>query len=174
MRKTDNYRRRASMRLRSWDYTHPGWYFVTITTKNRRPFLGAVNDNQFQLSPIGRIVEKEWKKLPSKRNHMCIDEWVIMPNHIHGIIILERDLPRASRWDAPTKARLKRGSLGVIINQFKSNCTKRIHAAGFHEFKWQRGYYDHIIRNDGDLKRIRSYIRLNPLRFSLDRHHLQG
>jgi putative transposase len=124
------------------------------------------------LSPIGKIVEKEWKRLPSIRSQYRIDEWVIMPNHFHAIVILQDDHSRASRRDAPTKARLKPRSLGAIVNHFKSNCTKRIHAAGFHEFAWQRGYHDHIIRDDGDLRRIRRYIRLNPLKWSLDPYHL--
>jgi len=173
LKKPKHNRRRNSLRLRSWDYTHPGWYFITITTKDRRPFLGSVNDDRVQLSPIGRIVEEEWKKLPSIRTRLRIDEWVIMPNHIHGIPILERDFPRASRWDTPTKARLKAGSLGAIVNHFKSNCTKRIRVAGFSEFKWQRGYFDHIIRNDDDLHRIRQYIRFNPWKSSLEMRHLQ-
>ncbi|MGD8812877.1 MAG: hypothetical protein PVI78_00215 [Anaerolineales bacterium] len=162
------------MRLTSWDYTSPGWYFITISTKDRHPFFGEVIEDAVQYSPIGRIVEKEWKKLPLKRPHLRIDEWVIMPNHMHGILILERELHRASRWDAPTRARLKAGSLGAIINHFKSNCTKRIRAAGFSHFAWQRGFYDHIIRDDGDLERIRRYIRNNPLKWALDPYHPQG
>jgi REP element-mobilizing transposase RayT len=100
-----------------------------------------------------------------------LDEWVVMPNHVHGILVLQSESARASRWDAPTGARLVPGSLGAIVNHFKANCTKRIRSAGLLDFAWQRGYFDHIIRDATDLSRIRRYIRLNRIKWSLDQYH---
>jgi len=171
MSKAEEQRRRDSLRLPSWDYTFPAWYFITICTKNRPPFFGDILDDEIRLSWVGRIVEEEWNRIPSLRPHVILDEWVVMPNHLHGIVILQGVSARASRRDAPTKAGLKPGSLGAIVNHFKSNCTKRIRAAGSSTFAWQRGYYDHIIRDEIDRSRIRRYIRQNPLKWSLDPYH---
>jgi REP element-mobilizing transposase RayT len=96
-----------------------------------------------------------------------------MPNHIHGIIIIEYDDVGATRRVALTKNKpsLQSGTLGAIIGQFKSKVTKKIREAGKMQFKWQRNYYEHIIRNERDLYRIRKYIELNPLKWELDEYY---
>ncbi len=171
MTNTQDHRRRHSTRLPSWNYTTPGWYFITICTKSKMPFFGKIVGDGVRLTAIGRVIEEEWKRLPSVRSHVEIDEWVIMPNHVHGIIVLQSGGARASRRDAPTTPRLEAGSLGVVINHFESNCTKRIRSMGASDFAWQRGYYDHIIRNEENLARIRTYIRDNPTEWALDPYH---
>ena len=156
-----NQYRIASTRLKDWDYTQAGWYFVTICAADRRCHFGRVTDGHVQLSSIGQIVEKEWLRAPEVRPNVALDAHVVMPNHLHGIIVIRHDAP-AQSIDTPHKVSLKPGSLGAIVGQVKSICKKRIKAAGTSYFDWQRRFYDHIIRDDEGLSRIRNYIATNP------------
>jgi REP element-mobilizing transposase RayT len=165
-----------SGRLRGWDYSSPGWYFITVCTKGLRCFLGDVVDNQVHLSSVGRIVTEEWQKTARIRPRVKLDDWVVMPNHLHGIIILEES--RDVQGDVETPRRgvstlpvLKSNSLGSIIGQFKSACTKRIRKAGVQEFAWQSRFYDHIIRDESSLREVRQYIANNPMKWELDRNN---
>ena len=172
-----------STRLEGWDYSKNGYYFVTICTRNGECLLGKVVDGVMQLSTAGKIVEEEWCKTEQIRNKVTLDKWIIMPNHLHGIVIINTDVetPRRGVSDIPNggkaisqhnetfrQGRLKSGSLGAIIGQFKSICTKRILTAG-HNFAWQSRFYDHIIRNEKTLDKIREYIVNNPLKWELDK-----
>jgi REP element-mobilizing transposase RayT len=168
-----------STRLQHWDYTSDAWYFVTICTRDRLPTLGQVIDGEMQLSCAGQIVSEEWLRTQDVRANVSVDEYVVMPNHLHGIIVVEespaRPQPCASQRDASTRRpRLYPNSLGSIIGQFKSVSTKRIWAAGFREFAWQPRFYDHIIRNEASLDAIRKYIRDNPVKWALDKDNLEG
>ncbi len=145
----------GSARLQSCDYTRTARYFVTLCTKDRACCLGDVVEAEVVLSHIGRIVTEEWKKTPLVRPNIELGAWQIMPNHLHGILAI-KDTETAHRKVSETprrgvstaiRPRLKAGSLGSIIGQFKSACTKRILAAGFCDFAWQTRFYDHIIRN---------------------------
>lgn len=130
------------------------------------------------MNDIGKIVEEEWLKTKEIRLNVDLDYYVIMPNHFHGILIINN--VETSRWDVsqtkesghrPVSTQLKPNSLGSIIGQFKSICTKRIHKMGFDHFQWQPRFYDHIIRNEADLRRIRNYIQKNPLKWELDEYY---
>jgi putative transposase len=167
----DRYRI-ESTRLSGWDYAGAGWYFVTLCTRNHTCFFGDVVDGVMHLSPIGEIVAEEWQKTPLIRPNVRLDEWVIMPNHLHGIIIIEPvETSRRDVSTTTTPSRLKAGSLGAIIGQVKSICTKRIWAIGYTDFAWQTRFYDHIIRNESSLKRIREYIVNNPAEWKEDRYY---
>ena len=143
------------------------------------------------LSDIGNIVSQNWKKINQIRKNISLDEFVIMPNHLHGIIIINYQMHivgapqwgalhivRAPQWGAPTKITgtkrnpfWKPNSLGSIINQFKSACTKQIYKTGHKHFAWQRNYYEHIIRNEYELNAIREYIMNNPSNWNLDKNN---
>ena len=162
-----------SARLPGWDYASPGYYFVTIVTHGRIPYFGDIADGKMRLSPIGEIVADEWRKTPRIRPNVQLDEWVVMPNHIHGIIVINPTDDRGV--STPTKnQKWKPNSLGSIINQFKSTCTKRIRAMGYPEFAWQSRFYDHIIRDEKSLQQIRTYICSNPLQWEKDTVHMTG
>jgi REP element-mobilizing transposase RayT len=169
-----------SDRLQHWDYASSAWYFITICTKKKEAFFGEIIKDEMQLSPLGTIVEEEWKRTRDIRSNVTLDEYVIMPNHLHAILQivvihpLETEPVETHSCASLQSNTLRRPprSLGAIIAGFKSAVTKRIRATGRHDFAWQRGYYDHIIRNGGDLHRIRRYIHLNPLKWSLDPYHL--
>ncbi len=124
------------------------------------------------LNEPGNIIEEEWLKTKNLRTNVDLDYYVIMPNHFHGIIIL-KDV-ETSRWDVskenetghrPVSTQLQPNSLGSIIGQFKSICTKRIRKLGYDQFQWQSRFYDHIIRNESDLRIIRNYIQNNPTKW---------
>jgi REP element-mobilizing transposase RayT len=170
--------RSDSTRLAGWDYSSPGFYFVTICTKNHKPILGIINDGKMLLSPAGVILAEEWRKSDEIRTLVSMDEFIIMPNHIHGIIIIN-DISSLPIDEASTRAETNYGtaprsksiSLGNIIRQFKSVCTRRIRSAGFDKFAWQSRFYDHIIRDDESLQRIREYIQSNPQNWESDQYH---
>jgi putative transposase len=166
---------RRSIRLKGLDYTQPGAYFVTICTFQRDEIFGEVVESEMRLNPSGEIIRDEWFKTvqiwPNVELHE--DEFVIMPNHVHGIIwIVETDSAGATRRVAPTKGSrtLVPGSIGAILGQFKSITAKRINVVrGTPGVSvWQRNYYEHIIRNENELKNIWDYIDTNPLRWQED------
>jgi putative transposase len=170
--KGDHSHRKPS-RLEGWDYASPGWYFVTICTKQHRPFFGQIQEGEVRLSCAGGIVDEEWKKTPNIRPYVALDVWVIMPNHMHGIL---RILPTNVGATGRSPLRGSRGpashSVSSIVAGFKSAATKRIHSTCLPAFAWQRGYYDHIIRDDKDLHRIRQYIADNPAKWEIDRYYV--
>jgi putative transposase len=165
---TDKYRV-ESVRLRGWDYASMGWYFVTICTHQRACMFGRVVKGDVELSPAGEIVAEEWQRTAQVRLTIDLDAWIIMPNHVHGIITIKNDglLVETPRRGVSTNA-WKPNSLGAIVNQIKSVCTKRIRAAGYPDFAWQARFHDHIIRDEPELNRIRRYIHDNPLTWTLD------
>ena len=171
-----------STRLRGWDYASAGWYFVTLCTRNRECVWGEVVNGAVRLSPMGEIVAEEWRKTEQIRANVALDEWVIMPNHVHGIIVIKNnpivETPHVETPHVETPRRgvstLKPDSLGSIIGQIKSVCTKRIWAAGFTDFNWQARFYDHIIRSEQSLKAIREYIANNPLNWESDKDNVEG
>jgi len=165
----------GSTRLAGWDYSSVGWYYVTLCTKNRVCILGDIVDGTIRLSAIGEIVAHEWQKTEGIRPHVSLDEWVIMPNHLHAIIAIKdtEKTVETPRWGVSKadQVTLKSDSIGSIMGQFKSNCTKRIRAAGFRDFAWQPRFYDHIIRNEESLSEMREYIAGNPMKWELDRNN---
>ena len=157
-------------RLPSWDYASPGLYFVTICTKNNEEFFGEIVSEEMFLSDAGRIVSEEWMNTEIIRSNIRLDEWIVMPNHIHGIIVI---MERMKRVETPRRGvftKWKPGTLGAIINQFKSISTKRIRCSETTAFAWQPRFYDHIIRNEKSLSRIRTYIQNNPMKWEHDRY----
>src|SRR3989344_8877232 len=149
--------RPRSMRLHEWNYASAGWYFVTICTRDRYPFFGEIDEEgKMNLNPLGKIVEEYWLKIRSLHSSIELDEYMIMPDHLHGILIIDHE------YEEKMPRRWQKGSLGVMMNQFKGATTKQIWAMGYKDFAWQRNFYDHVIRNEKDLQRIREYIFSNP------------
>ncbi len=158
----------SSSRLQGWDYTNPGHYFVTICTEGGYDWFGKIIKGNIKLSEVGKIVDYEWKNTARIRKNIHIGEWTIMPNHIHGIVIINYKVNvETSRRDVSEIIKVKgklltANSLGSIIGQFKSICTKKVRLKGYFEFKWQTRFYDHVIRNEKEYYRIRNYIKNNP------------
>ena len=181
-------RQRRSIRLQGYDYTRQGAYFVTICTRNRACLLGDIVEGRMHLSEAGRLAQVAWEDLPHHYPHVQIDVWVIMPNHIHGIVILteaqatdddmrvgadpKTDVGAISKINvgAGLKPAPTHHGLSEIVRAFKTFSARRINA--LHNTVgtpfWQRNYYEHIIRNQSALDRIRQYIADNPARWSED------
>ncbi len=156
-----------SARLLGYDYSQPGAYFVTVCTKDRIPYFGMIRNGEMAVSGIGGIVREEILRTPEVRVNVDLDEWVIMPNHIHMII----QIGDSSAVETPRRgvSTWKLGTLGAIMNQFKSVCTKRIRVAYPESgFAWQSRFYDHVVRDAESLRLVREYIRKNPSEWQYD------
>jgi len=169
---------RRSIRLKGYDYTQPGAYFVTLVTNQREEIFGQVAEGEMRLNPLGEIIREEWLKTAEIRStvEMHEDEFVIMPNHVHGIIWIVKTQPiGATRRVAPTKGSrtLVPNSIGAILAQIKSVTAKRINAVRNSRgvAVWQRNYYEHIVRDETELKNIWNYINTNPLHWQEDQLH---
>ena len=174
-----NKYRIKSIRLQHWDYSSCGVYYVTICTKGRECFFGKIINGKMILSEIGEMVVQFWMEIPKHYPHVKLDEFVIMPDHLHGVLIIQTIARNVEtpHWGVSTghipnphhNPRWKPNSLGSIICQFKSISTKRIRAMDFLNFAWQSRFYESIVRNEKHLYVIRKYIINNPLKFELDK-----
>ena len=168
---------RRSIRLKGYDYTQTGTYFVTLCTHNRACLFGAVLDGNVQLNDAGRMAEATWTDLPARFTHVNLDALVVMPNHIHGILIVGAQfiapdhLPQPSRAYAQQGAMNRAPTLGEIVRAYKAVSTRMIRQTVNSTFTWQRNYYEHVIRNEESLNRIRQYILDNPARWEFDREN---
>ena len=161
----DKYRIKST-RLKHFDYSSNGAYFVTICTKNRECVFGNVINGEMKLSDRGKIVEQCWDDLPNHYLNCILDTFVIMPNHVHGIIIIDNPVEAGFK---PASTNKKHHGLFEIIRAFKTFSSRKINQIqkSFY-FRWQRDYYEHVIRNDEELNRVREYIINNPVQWELD------
>ena len=185
-----------STRLKNYDYSSDGAYFITICTKNREHFFGEIIDGQIQLSKIGKIVADEWGKTAEIRKNFSLGQFIAMPNHIHGVLIIHNDDPHTRRDVLPkrlydngnTNAPKRpyggqhpemsaisptKNTISVAIRFLKRQTTilaKQINP----DFAWQSRFYDRIIRNEDELYRIERYIVDNPLNWEKDRNNSEN
>ncbi len=168
---------RRSLRLSGYDYSQNGVYFVTICTHRKASLFGSVRGGVMTLNTVGRIVDEEWRKTASLRSNVQLDAFAVMPNHLHGIIVIHGEDELRNQLSASAESGteqngkfLQAGSLGAIIGRFKGSVTKRVH--GFancrHQTIWQRNYYDHIVRTEKSLQAIREYVAMNPAYWEQD------
>ncbi|HUU28197.1 MAG TPA: transposase [archaeon] len=178
----DQHRRR-SIRLPDYDYTTTGAYFVTICAHEHRCLFGDVMDGRVRLNEAGMVVQAVWDELPVHYPHVEIDTFVVMPNHVHGIIILTDSPVGAAPRGRPNNCGQARGpaptmSLPDVVHRFKTMTTKR-YTDGVKQSKWppfdkhlwQRGYYEHVVRRTDKMNCIREYILQNPLCWEFDREN---
>jgi len=162
MRTPEGWPCRRSIRLKGFDYSLPGPYFITIGTQNQRPLFGDIVTGQVQLNPAGQMISGVWCELPEHYPGVTLDAFVVMPNHVHGIVVLGR-----ASIHEPI-------SLGDVVHRFKSFTTARYRLAvresgwpRFHGRLWHRNYYERIVRNRAALLAIRRYIADNPRSWKL-------
>jgi len=165
---------RRSIRLPEYDYSQDGGYFVTICTRNHKTYFEHYEE-------LRKIVEREWLNIPKRFCTVQLDEFVVMPNHVHGIIIIvgatlavaQNERARASLAPTSTNRHVS-PTIGRIIGAFKSSSANawlryvERHRCDAPVRFWQRNYYEHVIRNEYDLNEIRKYIIENPLKWALD------
>lgn len=193
------YPDRKPNRLPCYDYSLPGWYFITICTKDKQEWFGKVIRNKMLLNKYGKIAKQCWQEIPNYFDNIIIDVYQIMPNHIHGIIIIlmpDKSLPPFFNYDdyvidnryvgtsrdlsLPTGINNNHGNfrntmlISRITGIFKMQTSKRIHKLGGNDFVWQRSFYDEIIRNERSLYNIRNYIINNPINWDNDRNNINS
>ena len=172
-----NKYRIKSIRLKHWDYSSCGAYYVTICTKDRKYFLGEIINGKMVLSEIGEMVVREWQQTCEIRKNVELDEYIIMPDHLHGILFINNSSVETCRGMS-LQARIRTynkfskpvaQSLSMIINHFKSAVKRWCNKNGFPNFAWQSRFHESIVRNEKHLYVIREYIINNPLKFELDK-----
>lgn len=161
---------RRSIRLKGYDYSQAGAHFVTICTQSRKCLFGEITDKEMRLNEAGIILQAAWDALPDHYPFVELDAWIIMPNHVHGIIVLGDEVEAGLKPAPTTKTRHE---LSEIVRALKSFSSRRINerhrTSG--EKLWQRNYWEHIVRNESELNRSREYIRNNPAQWELDKLH---
>lgn len=165
---------RRSVRLPGYDYSDSGVYFVTICTQNRKLYFGDVLSWKMCLNKIGKIIQECWLEIPEHFEYAKLDEFIVMPNHLHGIVLICNSRGLACQTPTVANSIMKFGkpqpkSLASIIGSYKSAVSKLCHKNGFSYFQWQRNYYEHIIKDYEEWERIREYIVKNPEKWEDDR-----
>ena len=184
VKKYQNKYRIESARLQNWDYRREGAYFITICTQNHKHYFGKIKNGKMEFSNIGIIADILWSEIINHNDNIELGEFVVMPNHIHGILILnnnntvvvetlhatslQRQQQTKNKNDYFSSISPKSNSISTIIRSYKSAVTKHCHRLGF-EFGWQTRFWDHIIRNNDEFYRISQYIINNPLKWENDK-----
>ncbi|KAF0141173.1 MAG: transposase [Ignavibacteriales bacterium] len=156
-----------SARLKEWDYSNPWYYYVTINSKNHVEYFGIVANGKMMLNELGRAVDEYWNEIPKHFKMVELDSYVVMPNHVHGIIIINRTVETRHA----SSLQHKTITLSDIIGSFKSAVTKKIRENGYNNFSWQPRFYDRIIRNEKELYNIQKYVGQNPLKWEFEKNH---
>jgi len=158
-------RERKRNRLKNYDYAEDGYYFITICAGNREEWFGKIEKEEMILNQYGKIANQCWDDLPEHYLNYSLDTFVVMPNHIHGIIVIDNDNTVGNGLKPfPTHG------LSEMIRGFKTFSSRKINeeAMSGKKFQWQKSFYDHVIRNEKSLHNLRHYITFNPLKWELD------
>lgn len=174
---------RKSIRLKDYDYSQAGLYFLTLSVENMAHIFGSISNGKMKLNPLGEIAYREWEITTTMRENIKLGPFIIMPNHMHGIIEIENALCERNKDDIG-KFKSPSQTIGSIIRGYKSATTKKIrlhknstgesHSPQPHSTKkriWQRNYYDIIIRNEKMHQNISNYIINNPKNWKTDKFH---
>jgi REP element-mobilizing transposase RayT len=160
---------RLSIRLQGYDYGQQGAYFVTVCARGRECLFGSIVNCEMQLNDIGRKVWLVWEELCKRFADISIDAFTVMPNHIHGIVVVGAQFIAPNHPTVAQKGAMNRApTLGEIVRTYKAISTRLIRQSINAGFVWQRNYYEHVIRDDHSLERIRDYIVNNPARWAED------
>ncbi|MCK6622694.1 MAG: transposase [Calditrichaceae bacterium] len=170
---------RKKIRLANYDYSTPGAYFITVCVQDRRCVFGEIHQGQMYLNARGKIVQNQWEWLHRQYDYLVLDSFVVMPNHFHAILVIGENDPVRNGRDRsvrdtdstpgnPDSPHRKFKPVPELMGAFKTTSSKFIHQSGLADFRWQKSYYDHIIRNERELHNIRRYIETNPVRWAMD------
>jgi putative transposase len=178
-----SYPERKANRLDGYDYSSEGWYFITICTKDHAEWLGKVVNEKMELNRTGELINRQWLWLRKQYNYIKLDDYTIMPNHVHGMLFIKnagkdnpncRDNPRIVPTTikvSPELYKRRYNLLSKAMNAFKTTSSKLIHQSGLLEFSWQRSFYDRIIRDEKEFMQIKKYIQENPLKWYYDERY---
>ena len=177
---------RKANRFQDHDYSRKGYYFVTICTLKHARCFGEITNERMRLNAIGMIAHLHWREIPKHFSNTSLDEFIVMPNQIHGVVIIgdenhsARDAymcgttPRRGRHLQSKQQNIDRSKmyLSKIIQGFKSSVTRTVGKRwSKHALGWQRSFYDHVIRDDANLNRVREYIQNNPQKWAFDKYN---
>jgi putative transposase len=170
----DKYRIETT-RKRDWNYAAAGWYFVTICTENKRSYFGYISNSIMRFSDTGQCADTFWREIPSHHKNVTIDEYIVMPNHVHGVIVID-----GPEWMPPLRRKGERrrpqplptvspkiSPLAAIVRSYKSAVTTWAHEHNL-KFEWHPRFHDRIIRGKNSLSNIQRYIRENPANWEKD------
>jgi len=175
-------RNRKRNRLQGYNYSEEGWYFVTICVQDMESYFGRIENEKMYLNEFGGIVNQQWLWLAQQYEYVILDEYIVMPNHFHGIITIDNDRDHVGTGrdlslhddgrDASQRGDVRKvKSLSALIGAFKTTSSKLIHKTNTPSFAWQRSFYDRIIRDEMALNNIRNYIYNNPFKWEFDRNN---
>jgi len=172
---------RKSIRLNEYDYSQPGMYYLTICTHNRQFFFGDITGEEMRLHDAGIAAVNCWDEIPKHFPNVLLDQCIVMPNHVHGIIVITEAAGANGdvgandysplRTVQPPRKKGTSKKIGSIVRGFKIGVTKWFQENHSPQTVWQRNYYEHIIRDDDDLNRIREYIINNPMNWDIDENN---
>jgi REP element-mobilizing transposase RayT len=159
---------RKPNRLYGYNYSQNGYYFVTVSTKDRCEWFGKIKNDIMELNEYGEIAKKAWLEIQNHFKNIELNEFVVMPNHVHGIIVIVGD-----RHACPLQIKRQYQILPVVIGSYKSAVTRYINQIkNDKNFHWQRSFYDRVIRNENELAQIQEYILNNPKKLDLDTENM--
>jgi putative transposase len=175
---------RKQNRLKNYDYSQQGMYFVTICTKNREYLFGEIENGKMILNGVGEIANKCWLEIPNHFPHVFLDEFVVMPNHIHGVIEIKnvgnniknvgnniKNVGNNNYCSLHPWQTVWSKSISSAVRGFKIGVTKWCRRNDWKKFAWQKSFHDRIIRNEKELNKIREYIFKNPQNWETDRNN---
>ena len=167
-----------STRLKPWNYSSRGWYSVTICTHHRQPIFGRIADNKIRLTALGEIADSDLRTLNSHYRNVDVIEHVVMPNHVHAIIMIDGEhcfSPRInaslSGHSSPPFTSPQTGSLSAIVRSYKAGVTFKARGLGFPQAIWQTRFHDHLLRGDRVIAAVRDYILNNPANWAMDKEN---
>ena len=166
------FKSRKQNRLNNYDYSSNGYYYVTICVYNREYIFGEIINDEMILNRCGNIAKKSWRDLPNHHIGIELGQFIIMPNHIYGVIIINNPVGNGPARSSNKYQKLN--NLSVIIGSYKSTVTKQINRINDNTFKWQKSFHDHIIRIDKSLNNIRNYIINNSKTWELDENNINS
>ncbi len=171
------YHHRRSIRLPDYDYRQSGYYFVTICTYKKQCWFGEIINQEMKSNQLGKIADQLWQGLAKRFDYINLDYYIIMPNHVHGIIEIKQNLVKESDFQKREFGKPVARSLSTIIGSYKSAVTTRINYLRKSKEPplWQRNYYEkiaRIIKDEDDLNNVRQYIINNPRKWELDENYI--
>lgn len=165
-------KQRKKNRLSEFDYSLPGYYYLTICTKEKFHYFGSIKDDKMKINKIGTIAEKFWNRMPEHFTCIELDEYIIMPNHIHGIVIIN---DAGNTYMHSLHGDRTKMTLSKCVQQFKASVTRYVNSNYMlNNFGWQKSFYERIIRNEKELFYIRRYIRQNPLIWNIEKQNIDN
>jgi putative transposase len=157
-------KQRKQIRLKNYDYSQHNAYFITICVNHRKCILSNIIEDQTHLSHQGKIIEKQWLWLAKYYPYVSLNEYVIMPNHFHGIVVIENKMINKKRYSLSQLICAFKTTSAKAINKFQNSAGKQF---------WQRSYHERVIRNEEELGKIQEYIINNPLQWAIDEENPQ-